>query len=421
METEAELCWNCHDRNGISEWGSDDVPLNNSATIPNNGSDYNYGELSNSNWETAIWYSAYDDRTSFTGATHGTYSDGSFNYKSGAIQSTHTSNDGFGSSALNGGGSDYNYTESPDPVGEIRCSNCHDVHDLNKADGDKMNGAPYLRGSWMRNPYPEDGAPWGKAYTTVVTAFGPVPRAGGNEMGGFQIDQNNNFPTAGESLSTTAGLCTLCHGSVVEDLDKELGEGLWLGAGNGHSNAALGGTALEATNIFGDLAYGRPSFVNAGGKSSQNSGDVFMMGLQGHAQFILGGGADDYGYAYRNINGTNGMTPGVADKPRAYTLFTWGVNVADTGFLDTGYHAFSCSKCHNPHASRLPKLLLTNCLDTRHNTWQSTAAGQGNQTQDWWTSTADNGEKAATWNTAQNCHRYDPIDGVGGWNKVTPW
>jgi hypothetical protein len=31
------------------------------------------------------------------------------------------------------------------------------------------------------------------------------------------------------------------------------------------------------------------------------------------------------------------------------------------------------------------------------------------------------GEKAATWNTAQNCHRYDTNDNVGGWNKVTPW
>jgi hypothetical protein len=110
-----------------------------------------------------------------------------------------------------------------------------------------------------------------------------------------------------------------------------------------------------------------------------------------------------------------------AARPEAYDAFTWGVSV-DATTTDIGYHAFTCSKCHNPHASRLPKLMITNCLDTRHNTWQSSTSGQGNQTQAWWTgSTSDVGEKAATWNTAQNCHRYDTNDNVGGWNKVTPW
>jgi hypothetical protein len=27
------------------------------------------------------------------------------------------------------------------------------------------------------------------------------------------------------------------------------------------------------------------------------------------------------------------------------------------------YHEFSCSKCHTPHASRLPRLMVSNCLD----------------------------------------------------------
>jgi len=71
--------------------------------------------------------------------------------------------------------------------------------------------------------------------------------------------------------------------------------------------------------------------------------------------------------------------------------------------------------------------MITNCLDTKHNTWQSSAAGQGNQTQSNWVASGDRGEKAATWNTAQNCHRLDPngTDNaggyLGGWNKVTPW
>jgi hypothetical protein len=29
-------------------------------------------------------------------------------------------------------------------------------------------------------------------------------------------------------------------------------------------------------------------------------------------------------------------------------------------------HAYTCAKCHTPHVSRLPRLLVTNCLDARH-------------------------------------------------------
>jgi predicted CXXCH cytochrome family protein len=29
-------------------------------------------------------------------------------------------------------------------------------------------------------------------------------------------------------------------------------------------------------------------------------------------------------------------------------------------------HAFTCSKCHTPHNSKLPRLLVTNCLDVKH-------------------------------------------------------
>jgi hypothetical protein len=136
------------------------------------------------------------------------------------------------------------------------------------------------------------------------------------------------------------------------------------------------------------------------------------------------GATTEYGYGYRSPeNGTGKYSPSVPSRPRAYNSFVWGVTVDQTS-IDVGYHAFTCSKCHNPHASRLPKLLITNCLDTRQNTWAAnlarTSANQGSA-QTFWSSTEDSGEYTPTHNTAQNCHRYDPIDGVGGWNKVTPW
>ena len=235
------------------------------ATRPPNSSDYNYGTVnsgSSSKWLTspgvgASWSSSVAN----------------FSYKTGAIRSTHSTSE-TGTSAVSGAME--TYTETVDTVANIRCSNCHDVHNLNKAPGDTMTGQPYLRGSWIRNPYPEDGAPWNKAYAVVVSLYGAVPRAGGNEQGGYQIDQNNNYPTAGMSLATSAGLCTLCHGSNVDAMDKTTGENLWLGT-NGHSNATLGGTASAAANIFGNGIGGRPVPNADGGAFS--AADVFDMGL----------------------------------------------------------------------------------------------------------------------------------------------
>jgi hypothetical protein len=67
----------------------------------------------------------------------------------------------------------------------------------------------------------------------------------------------------------------------------------------------------------------------------------------------------------------------LTQQPYAFQNYNWGATVDGatdlTGTTDVQYHKFSCSKCHNPHASRLPRLMITNCLDTSHNTWVETA------------------------------------------------
>ena len=290
-------------------------------------------------------------------------------------------------------------------------------------------GAPYLRGTWLRNPYLEDGAPYNRTYTSQGS-FGSVPRGGNNgELGGFQIDQNNGNPTAGESLPSSAGLCTLCHSSDVDTMNKNAdGGSLWVGTGNGHSNSALGGTATDASNIFGP-GYGRPAGVRSGWRGSDSGVDIMTMAMQ----VILEDQTNntkpetDYAYAYRSADGGPQWTPNIAPgRGQSFNNYAWGAAVG-SATPDIGYHAFTCSKCHNPHASRLPKLMITNCLDTSHNTWQSGSNGTNSQLQNNWVAgsvgpNSDRNEMAATWNTAQNCHRYDSTTGnEGGWNKVTPW
>ncbi|MBT1072507.1 CxxxxCH/CxxCH domain c-type cytochrome [Pelotalea chapellei] len=43
-----------------------------------------------------------------------------------------------------------------------------------------------------------------------------------------------------------------------------------------------------------------------------------------------------------------------------------GWATATGGNANNTKHAFTCSKCHTPHNSRLPRLLVTNCLDAKH-------------------------------------------------------
>jgi hypothetical protein len=62
-----------------------------------------------------------------------------------------------------------------------------------------------------------------------------------------------------------------------------------------------------------------------------------------------------------------------ASSPQHGGSFIWGLKLgnrqtASNGqmngtYVQADYHQFPCSKCHTPHASRLPRLLKTNCLD----------------------------------------------------------
>jgi hypothetical protein len=462
--TEAEICWGCHDVvdtdnvtagiQPVSEWGT-----NNKLTGSPVATQYNYGTLSTSNWTAATWSSG-------KGTT--------FAYKTGAIQSTHAANsiEAGATSALTG--TTYAYKETKDAVGLIRCSYCHDVHDAGGI-GVGPVGKPYLRGTWWSNPYEEDGAPQAGQVFENILEYGAVPRGGQTttnmqkRLGGFWIDQNNVRPgtasttvngttyynptatggtgTGGAwTLSDSAGLCVLCHTNNVNSMNQLVDEdpvtagtqGLWFGT-NGHANSAIGGTGTAsgfAANIF-ELR---------GGTAANNINPA--MHFKGAVE-----PGDSNSTSYRNGgNSVVNYTPSinsVSENTLPYAVELWGAALSyDNTTTNNQYHKFSCSKCHNPHASRLPKLMITNCLDTKHNTWDD--AYQLN-TQS--TTSINYNRSISNWTSAQNCHRVggiipatriipatggtytEPVDagalaapaGTGtdyqnrGWNTVTPW
>ncbi|MEK6248582.1 MAG: hypothetical protein N2C12_10415, partial [Planctomycetales bacterium] len=411
--TEAEICWNCHDRVdvGVSEWG-DNTDTNGA------GSNFNFGTV---NPGAGIGWYADTTPGSEVGAS---WTSANFGYKTSAIQSTHSVDGTATKPGL-------------DPVANIRCSYCHDVHDLNTLVTDTSSGKPYLRGSWMGNPYREDGSPQnGTNYGQYE--WGNVPRGSvlNNEYGGYQIDQNNGNPTSGWTPTDSAGLCTICHGSDVDVMNKfnvdesgsaETTAQSWVG-NNGHSNAVIGGTGSNRVNIFytSDRA---PNGVDTEGAKPD-------MGYRNHGSSVGYGFRGTDGRSFVHLPGMDGSQASNSSRPYGGNYYEWGATV-DEGTTDVQYHKFSCSKCHNPHSSRLPRLLITNCLDTNHNTWDENAgdggpsiANENNNKVALGASTAPD-SWGRTWSnttSAQNCHRLagdnraTAVPGFGaGWNNVTPW
>jgi predicted CxxxxCH...CXXCH cytochrome family protein len=423
--TLAEICWGCHEREGISEWGTNTNPATGNSA-------YNFGTLDQTSWVGAVWSSG-----------HGQTSGDPFWYKRGYIQSTHTANPD-GTSKVVWDSTNGRYNETSDTVDKIRCSNCHDVHDRNLTPGDTISGRPYLRGTWQTNPYEEDGAPYDRTYP-AATVMGAVPRGGTaySQLGGYYIDQNNvvpgtgettqnaaHYPTSGWTIQSSAGLCVNCHGANVDAMDQRLPgtdavEGdLWLGT-NGHSNSVLGGSFSASVNIF-DYSHGRPapnSYDWGGGRpKDQNHFPVQVPDMA----YLDQGNVGLAGGGYRGQDSNSGMyNPQLTlGQPYAFNAYDWGATVDGTT-TDQMYHQFSCSKCHNPHASRLPKLMITNCLDLRHNTWDDSNSSLQNTFTSPTLTAVDRGMPAAYYASAQNCHRFDGRRSNttlrGGWNKVTPW
>ena len=145
-------------------------------------------------------------------------------------------------------------------------------------------------------------------------------------------------------------------------------------------------------------------------------------------------------YGLRNQDNYTGVSPyayveSTGRYRSAYDEFSWALDVSEES-ADLTYHRFSCSKCHNPHASRLPRLMITNCLDISHNKWDNQSVSNSR-----WSNWENQGVMPYSGNdisgdpvnrqlsyatSAQNCHRYVDVNGDGnpdevGWNRVTPW
>jgi len=448
--SEAEICWGCHGA-GQSEW--------NALT------DHGFSVTGGDDW-TAVSF----DLAGTSVPTKTTTSIHSVNATvPEATASSVTSNIdwdntfGNGVNAIKPAGS-----KILEAVAEIRCSYCHDVHDLNAANNDTVSGQPYLRGTWLHNPYvataierpPESGDSWTGNRWSHFDTGDTVPRllsdtngatagnGSGNAAGGFQIDQNNGYPTAtflnnGDrpaELADTAGLCVLCHGSDIDSIDEFTTRSLWLGS-NGHSNASLGGTGSAAVDLFdarnrdGQLSTAMGYFMAGQGADIPNVnkwGDRTPSGFNSKRKELLPYGdngdraqPDDGNQSgnsatpprYTGYYTTNsGSTRATTNLPTNYSAwYSAGGIGTNAGGISGRAHDFSCSKCHTPHASGLPALLVTNCLDYTVSNWSVSASGPkgGNQV-----TVGPSATNRWAVEVMNNCHRKKDIN--TGWNVLAP-
>lgn len=417
--TEAEICWGCHDSltTRVSEWGYNTTnaigfPVVSIASVDDGTQQaHNFGWLYTNN--------SYTTKTSDWTASGAWRKDGYLHPTiSRPIASIHTAYmgpDAAGRSSSvsanvvsgkvkRGAGSGLPNPDASAPVLEnkqyIRCSYCHDVHDTIGP-----NKKPYLRGTWMSNPYPPDVPPLsGQTYVNNLfnnrqTDGMPRLRADNvdsKKKGGYFIDQNSGKPTqnaAYDTLSETAGLCVLCHGNNVNAMDYYTGSKLWVGT-NGHSNSTVGGSGGNKSNLF-DARRGVSNYM-----AMQNRiGDTRIYG----PWQVRFGSWSNKGDVY-NSGWYNGGTSGGGSAGGDYGNWYSGTGIGSyTGTAGAKAHNFTCSKCHSPHATGLPALLTTNCLDTGLSTWTNTTA---------------NPDLTPTLPQANNCHRKDPSN--NGWHTLAP-
>jgi len=249
--------------------------------------------------------------------------------------------------------------------------------------------------------------------------------------GGYFIDQNSNNPAGNAAMNSynlVGGLCQICHGTAVNTMDYYPGSKMWRSnQNNGHANSTVGGTGTGGVNLFDPrrgvaTAFGTTAFYG-------------LMGNQGLAWMTPGPNSSPFNSGQPNPTATHpwGRTP--VDQPgtvratgwyksgtaggltnlRTDSFFLSWYNDGSVGLWDgpgdtTGNkpHRFLCSKCHSPHATGLPALLITNCLDRTLGTWSS-AAGSG-------MTVGPNASNANT--TANNCHAKSSTS--TGWHKLAP-
>ena len=243
------------------------------------------------------------------------------------------------------------------------CTPCHDPHGISPALGDKKAYAlPILKGTWLSSPYKEDGPPSDNT-STFYNRY--------NSWGGTKP-----YPQKADPQPV----------------------GVWRTDRNTFNQANLSVQANQP------VAYGQVS---------EDAETFAGLCLSCHPKQTL--------TTETSVTPTAAVTWKSPERIHR-SVKGWSVNAGET----PREHSFTCSKCHQPHASGLPRLMKTNCLNGTHrgklgSTGVPGGSYGGHFPYGWW----DNGTFAQS--STNICHGAPTANGSAnwpnnqGWNTVTPW
>lgn len=210
------------------------------------------------------------------------------------------------------------------------CTPCHDPHGVTKNTTfvpDRNYAVPLLKGSWMTSPYKEDVAP---------SAI--------NEVRGGTSKNSTNGVTGG---TTQRPIRQLVGSTPMYFIDQN----------------TFGATTLNSLSNpnYTGPAQNPPSWVFpnnvAADRITQTDSQFAGLCMRCHTKAALApkAGTAVAPDAWKSVSRIHG------------TVKDWATTqITSDGNASNSIHSYSCSKCHSPHNSNLPRLMVTNCLDFNH-------------------------------------------------------
>ena len=205
---------------------------------------------------------------------------------------------------------------STTPMGTIGglCTPCHDPHGVTDntskiAAANKQYAVPLLKGTWMTSPYKEDAAVSAK-----------------NDTRGRDNKDGNSIAYQGAS-----------------DTDNTVGYHI-------------------DQNTFQTTTTASPDMFRWGGTATTSNWPSNTAGTRITEDETQFAGICMQCHAKNDINPNTGTTWKTMDRIHN-TVKGWGGTGGNAG---NAIHSFTCSKCHTPHNSCLPRLMVSNCLDINH-------------------------------------------------------
>jgi predicted CXXCH cytochrome family protein len=209
-----------------------------------------------------------------------------------------------------------------------------------------------------------------------------------------------------ETDNTFAGLCATCHTDAG-----------YTGTGNGGGVAGLKTWLTTGITALGRGKTGWGAAIHNTVKGWAASGTTLDWVNPTN-------NPDMRGYSQAGTQTCMAYDTGCSSAWAPWRGYNWMGITSTTnqmGAAGTAVHQFPCSKCHTPHASDLPKLMTTNCLDVGASTTQRKAHG----TSVVWNYPTIGGPAIGASNgaVAMLCHNRGRTNTAtdNGWNKVTGW